>query len=254
MLDRDSVLGSRGANLVGRDGEKIGTIEDIYLDRETDEPEWAAVNTGLFGSRSTFVPLADATQQGSDLQVPYDKDFVTGAPNIDASGELSQSQEAELYRYYGLEYSETTSDSGLPEGRAGRRDTATATDEAMTRSEEELRVGKTEREAGRARLRKYVVGEQVSETVPVTRERARIEREPITDANVDDATGGPDISGAEHEVTLAEEEVVVEKRTVPKERVRLTKEEVTEEVPVSEEVRKEQIDVDGDVDTSKRSR
>jgi uncharacterized protein (TIGR02271 family) len=116
----------------------------------------------------------------------------------------------------------------------------------MTRSEEELQVGTTERETGRARLRKYVVTEQVQKTVPVQREEVRIEREPITDANVGDATAGPEISEEEHEVTLHEEEVVVEKRAVPKERVRLDKETVTEDKTVSEEVRKEQVEVDGD--------
>ena len=97
----------------------------------------------------------------------------------------------------------------------------------MTRSEEELRVGTTERERGRARLRKYVVTEQVERTVPVRREEVRVEREPITDANVDQAMDGPEISEEEHEVVLHEEEAVVEKRVVPKERVRLDKETVT---------------------------
>ena len=118
------------------------------------------------------------------------------------------------------------------------------TDEAMTRSEEELQVGKTEREAGRVRLKKYVVEDQVTETVPVRREEVRVEREPITDANVDRATDGPAISEEEHEVTLRAEEPVVEKRTVPQERVRLEKDVETDERQVSETVRSERIDVD----------
>ena len=122
------------------------------------------------------------------------------------------------------------------------------TDDAMTRSEEELRVGTAERESGRVRLRKYVVTEEVQQTVPVQREEIRVEREPITDANVGDATEGPEISEEEHEVTLHEEELVTEKRTVPKERVRLEKDVVTDEKTVSEEIRKEQIEVDGDRD------
>jgi uncharacterized protein (TIGR02271 family) len=116
----------------------------------------------------------------------------------------------------------------------------------MTRSEEELRIGTTRRERGRARLRKWVETEQVQQTVPVQREEVRVEREPVTDANLDDAMSGPDISEAEHEVTLREEEPVVEKRVVPKERVRLGKETVTGEEQVAEEVRKEQVDVEGD--------
>jgi uncharacterized protein (TIGR02271 family) len=189
---------------------------------------------------------------------------VKDAPNAEADGELSQEEEAALYSHYGLDYSETRSDSGLPEGNGGRQtdedtvghDTSgPTTDDAMTRSEEELRVGKDSRERGRARLRKYVVTEQVQQTVPVQREEVRIEREPITNANVDQATSGPEISEEEHEVTLHEEEVVTEKRTVPKERVRMGKETVTDEQTVSEEIRKEQIETDsGDARTAKGKR
>ena len=96
--------------------------------------------------------------------------------------------------------------------------------------------------------------EQQTVTVPVQREEVRVEREPITDANLDDATSGPAISEEEHEVTLHEEEVVVDKRAVPKERVRLDTETVTEERQVSEEVRKEQIEVDGDQSTDRDDR
>ncbi len=116
----------------------------------------------------------------------------------------------------------------------------------MTRSEEELAVGKTTHETGRARLGKYVVTEHVQTTVPVQREEVRIEREPVTDANVGDATDGPAISEEEHEVVLHEEQPVVEKRVVPKERVRLDKETVTDEQQVTEEVRKEQIEMEGE--------
>ena len=114
----------------------------------------------------------------------------------------------------------------------------------MTRSEEELRVGTAERERGRVRLRKHVVTENVQQTVPVRREEVRVEREPITGENIDDAMSGPEISEDEHEVVLHEEEPVVEKRTVAKERVRLGTETHEDEREVSEEIRKEQIDVD----------
>ena len=122
----------------------------------------------------------------------------------------------------------------------------------MTRSEEELRVGTTEREAGRARLKKYVVTENETRTVPVKREEVRVEREPITDANVGDATDGPSISEEEHEVVLHEEEVVAEKRAVPKERVRLDKDVEVDQETVSEEVRKERIDIDDATGTDRR--
>jgi uncharacterized protein (TIGR02271 family) len=118
------------------------------------------------------------------------------------------------------------------------------TDEAMTRSEEQLRVGTTTRETGRARLRKYVATENVTQTVPVSHEEARVVREPITDANRGAATSGPAISEEEHEVVLHSEVPVVEKTAVPVERVRLEKETVTEQETVNEQVRQEQIESD----------
>jgi uncharacterized protein (TIGR02271 family) len=248
----------RGSSAVDSDGDKIGTIEEIYMDAETSKPEWLAVKTGLFGMKLSFIPIAEASQTGGGVRVPYDKAQVKDAPAVEPDGELSQEEEANLYRHYGLDYSEARSDSGLPRGNGGEsvgHDTSgPTTDDAMTRSEEELRVGKTSRESGRARLRKYVVTEQVQQTVPVQREQVRVEREPITDANVGDATAGPAISDEEHEVVLHEEEVVTEKRAVPKERVRLDKDTVTEEKQISEEVRKEQIEAEGDMDGTRGRR
>jgi uncharacterized protein (TIGR02271 family) len=244
----------RGATAVDGGGAKIGTIEEIYMDSETGKPEWLAVKTGLLGMKLSFIPIAEASASNAEVRVPYDKAQVKDAPAVEPDGELSQHEEADLYRHYGLDYSEVRSDSGLPEGDGGQsergpvgRDTSgPTTDDAMTRSEEELRVGKTSRESGRARLRKYVVTEQVQQTVPVQREEVRVEREPITDANVGAATAGPAISDEEHELVLHEEEVVTEKRTVPKERVRMDKDTVTEDQTVSEQLRKEQIETEGD--------
>jgi uncharacterized protein (TIGR02271 family) len=253
---QSTVTDWRGRTLVDQDGNKIGSIDEIYMDTQTEQPEWIAVSTGLFGKKVTFVPITEASESGGDVRVPYSKDQVKDAPNAEADQELSQDEEESLYRHYGLDYSETRSDSGLPEGEdrdagrgaVGRDVSGPTTDDAMTRSEEELQVGTTRRERGRARLRKYVVTEEVTRTVPVQREEVRVEREPITDANVDQATSGPDISEEEHEVVLHEDEVVTEKRAVPKERVRLDKDTVTDEETVSEEVRKEQIETDDEND------
>ena len=126
----------------------------------------------------------------------------------------------------------------------GKDTSGPTTDNAMTRSEEQLHVGTENVETGKARLRKYVVTENVTRTVPVSHEEVRIEREPITDANVGDAVAGGDLTEEEHEVTLSAEQVVVNKETVPVERVRLDTDTVTEDQTVSEEVRKEQIDTD----------
>jgi uncharacterized protein (TIGR02271 family) len=260
MVDIDTVRSWQGKTMVDRGGDRVGSIEAIYVDDQTGQPEWALVNTGLFGTRSTFVPLAQANPSGDQVQVPYNKQLIKDAPNMDPDGHLSEAEEQQLWRHYGLDYGagdtdtaaqgRVTEDVDLPAGAGGREagydTTDRATDDAMTRSEEELQVGTATRERGRARLRKYVTTEEQQVTVPVQREEVRVEREPITDANLDAATSGPAISEAEHEVILREEEPVVEKRTVPRERVRLDTDTVTEEHQVGEEVRKEQIEVEGD--------
>jgi uncharacterized protein (TIGR02271 family) len=242
MSTLEETLAWRGQQLRGRDGEKIGTIEEIYLDSESNEPEWALVHTGMFGTKRSFVPLRDAEPSAEGIAVPHDKGRVKDAPGIDPDGELSHAEEDALYRHYGI--GTAAAPGPGPATATGRDVSGPTTDDAMTRSEEELRVGTTERESGRARLRKYVVEDEVTKTVPVRREEVRVEREPITDANVDAATAGPDISSEEHEVVLHDEEVVAEKRVVPKERVRLDKDVEVQEREVSETVRREELDVD----------
>ena len=252
MPDMDTVRTWEGRTMLDRDGSRIGSIDAVYLDDQTGQPEWALVNTGLFGTKSTFVPLAQATQAGEEVRVPYDKQLVKDAPRVDPDGHLSEAEERQLWRHYGLDYDRTTRRRASGRDTVGQDTSGPRTDDAMTRSEEELRVGTAERERGRVRLRKYVTTEQVQQTVPVQRERARVEREPITDANRDAATSGPEISEAEHEVILREEEPVVEKRVVPRERVRLDKDTVTDQERVAEEVRKEQIDLQDEDQTGGR--
>jgi uncharacterized protein (TIGR02271 family) len=248
MPDIETISTWEGRTLLDRDGDRIGSIDAIYLDDRTGQPEWALVNTGLFGTKSSFVPLAQAFQSDNDVVVPYDKQLVKDAPRVDPDQHLSEAEEQQLWRHYGLDYDTTDRTVRGPDAigrdKVGQDTTGPTTDDAMTRSEEELRVGTAQRQRGRVRLRKYVTTEQVQQTLPVRRERVRVEREPITDANLDAATSGPDISEADHEVVLREEEPVVEKRVVPRERVRLGKETVTDEERVAEELRKEQIDVD----------
>jgi uncharacterized protein (TIGR02271 family) len=263
MISTDQIpnLLDGGGNVLDRNGDKIGGIGQIFVDDQSGRPEWVTAKTGLFGTGESFVPLAESTVTGEDITVPYDKDMVKDAPRLDdVNGHLSESEEADLYSYYGLNYSDARSDSGLPAGESGGQsgvgyetvgeanaddDTSYKTDDAMTRSEEQLHVGTEKREAGRARLRKYIVTENVTKTVPVSHEEVRIEREPITDANRDEALSGPDLSEGEHEVTLEDERVVVDKETVPVERVRLDKDTVTDEEQVNEEVRREEIDTSG---------
>jgi uncharacterized protein (TIGR02271 family) len=265
MIAEQQIQEVIGSTAVGNDGGKLGKVAEVYLDDETGRPEWATVHTGLFGTKETFVPLALADLSGDQVRFPYAKEKVKDAPHIDADGHLSPEEEAELYRYYGLSDSGTPSAPPRPtdvggdrdrnrdgvfddvEGRTVGHDTSgPTTDSAMTRSEEQLNVGTQRVEASRARLRKYVLTENQTVTVPVSRDEVRVEREPITDANIGDALDGPAISEEEHEVTLHADRPVVAKEAVPVERVRLDKQTVTEEQQVSDSVRKEQIELDTD--------
>jgi PRC-barrel domain/Domain of unknown function (DUF2382) len=131
----ETVRGWRGRVMVDRDSNKIGEVVDIYLDNETDRPEWAVVRTGLFGLRSTFVPLAEAREVGDELQVPHQRLQVKQAPNIEPDGQLSAAEEAELYRHYGLDYDTVTPDGGASAGQAlaesaGQTDEPERTDQA----------------------------------------------------------------------------------------------------------------------------
>jgi uncharacterized protein (TIGR02271 family) len=240
------------------DGTKIGSTAQVYLDRQTSEPTWISVKTGLFGTKETLVPLERATLSDDRIVVPYGKDQVKNAPRIEPDDELSPAEEEELFRYYSLSPSggQSSWQSGTQTDvqdvdRDRATDTRTGTDDAMTRSEEKLVAGTRTEEAGRARLRKYVVTERQQVEVPVQREEVRLEREPITDANVGSATDGPAITESEHDVTLHAERPVVQTEAVPVERVRLGKETVQDTESVEGEVRKEQIDYQGP-DTDRR--
>ena len=274
-----------GSTAYGRDGEKIGKVGQLFLDDQTGQPEFVTINTGFFGSSESFVPVADATFEGDRLVVPFDKDKVKDAPNVDLDGRhLDESEEQRLYEYYGMSststsgytdtdtdrtsgYTDTTrtsdtdrdftssdrdvttgTDRDITRGTEGHDTSGPTTDDAMTRSEEQVQVGTTSQEAGRVRLRKYVTTEHETHTVPVRKERAVLETEPITDGNVGAATSGPDISEEEHEVVLREERATVDKTVEPVERVRLGTETTTEEQSVTEEVRKEQVEVEGDAE------
>ena len=281
MLSQDQIQNLSGTTAYDQSEDKLGKVGQVYLDDQTNEPTWITVNTGLFGTSESFVPVQGARLEGDRLFVAYDKQQIKDAPNIDEDGHLTPEDEQQLYRHYGLGYgaadrsdharteSGVTSrdtvtegtgvsgrhavDEGYAEdagreratGTVGRDTSGPTTDEAMTVSEERLRVGTEQVETGRARLRKYVVTENVTQTVPVSREEVRVEREPITDANRDEAYDGPAISEEEHEVVLHAERPVVDKDVEAVERVRLNTETVTGEEQVSDELRKERVETDG---------
>jgi uncharacterized protein (TIGR02271 family) len=245
-----------GRKVYSTDGQKIGELRQVYLDDRTEQLQFITVNTGLFGTSESFVPASDASATGDGVTVPFDKDKVKNAPKIDADGHISPEQEQEIHAYYGLAHAgygtgdlDTHGTDHLDtHGTVGHDTSGPTTDEPMTRSEEQLHVGTQRHESGRVRLRKWVETEQQQLTVPVSRERAVLEREVVTDVDVDHALSGKAISEEEHEIVLHEERAVVEKTVTPVERVRLDTEVVTEQQVVADEVRKERIEVEGDVD------
>lgn len=238
-----------GRTAVDSDGDKIGTIFDVYLDDDSGQPEWLAVNTGMFGNKVSFVPLAGASPHADGVMVGYDKATVEAAPNADADGALSPEEERALYQHYGYDddviIAEPAARPIPAPDRAVRSDVA---DDAMTRSEEELDVTKSRRQSGTARLHKWIETEDVQITVPVRREKARLVTESITDANRGAAMQGAAITEAEHEIVLSEEVIDIDKHVVAKERVRLETETETVDVAVEETVRKERLQFDGDVE------
>ncbi|KFG71282.1 DUF2382 domain-containing protein [Streptomyces mutabilis] len=280
MITREEIAHVLDHPVYDGDGNKIGDAKHVFFDDMTGRPEWVSVKTGMFGSNESFIPIRDAAVVQDHLEVPYRKDQIKDAPNVDvdAGGHLSESEEHRLYDYYGINWDSVLSEAertddgrfaagpgpagtaqaagaagaagpaGTAGGMAGRQEGADRTgmrgDDAMTRSEEQMHVGVERRESGRARLRKYVVTEEVQQTVPVSHEEVRVEREPITEDNRGEALSGPEISEAEHEVTLHEERPVAETETVPVERVRMTTEEHTEDEVVRGQVRKERIEAE----------
>ncbi|WP_320774553.1 PRC and DUF2382 domain-containing protein [Streptomyces sp. CRN 30] len=290
MITREEITMLLDHPVYDGEGHKIGDAKHVFFDDMTGRPEWVSVKTGMFGSNESFIPIHDATLVEDHLEVPYRKDQVKGAPNvdIDAGGHLSASEEHRLYEYYGVNWDNVLSDDGMSgDGGMGTDTTTTDTtaaagtagvagtasvagtagyegtgrrslrddDDAMTLSEERMHVGVERRETGRARLRKYVVTEEVQQIVPVRHEEVRVEREPITDANRDAAYAGPEFTEAEHEVTLHEETPVVETEAVAVERVRLTTEEHVDDRTVRGQVRKERIETEGiDLDEDVRRR
>ena len=262
MFTQEDVQRLTGATAYDQAGQKVGQVATVYQDQATGEPEWLTVKTGLFGMKETFVPLALARVRGeAEVELAADKDTIAAAPKIDPDGELSRAEEEQLYSYYERGYGGwdgPAGPTGTGQATAGTYEAAGAqgydtsgptTDNAMTRSEERMHVGTATEETGRVRLRKYVVTETVTQQVPVSHEEVRLEREPITEANIGRAMDGPQISGEEHEVTLHAERPVVETEAVPVERVRLAKEHVTGQETVSGEVRKEHIETDTDGNT-----
>ncbi|STC68913.1 PRC and DUF2382 domain-containing protein [Corynebacterium pilosum] len=227
-------------------GDKIGSVSDVFINDATGRPDFIEVNTGLFGTGSSLVPLTGHSLREGEIHLPFAKERIQDAPNVQDPTALSVDEKEAYLRYYGL--AEPAAE--VAAGTGDRREAHAPADAALIRSEERLNVSKRRRPAERVVLRKYVVEETQTIEVPVRREEYRIEREPITDDAVagsgDASSGGGEDRVDEESASLViyEERVKIEKEIVPVERVTLCKEIVRDTATVSEDVAKERIEAE----------
>jgi uncharacterized protein (TIGR02271 family) len=248
-----------GYEVYDQNYEKIGKVDELFVD-ESDNLEYIGVKMGFLGTRITLIPM-DVVRVNDErrlVQVAADKDTVKDGPTFDDDREVTPEFERQVHSYYGLGRPTTTGERGAysgyyAQGTAGttapRRAALGATDRAgladedelrVRRVEEELRAGTRERDVGAVRVRKRVVTERRREEVPTRREEVRVERVPVAGEVAAEAEIGED----EVVIPLTEEEVVVEKRPVAKEEIRIRKEVVEDTEVVEADVRREEVDID----------
>jgi uncharacterized protein (TIGR02271 family) len=224
-------------------GEKIGKVDDLFVD-ENDQPEYVGVKMGLLGTRSTLIPweaVSSTDDEGRAITVAADKDAAKNGPTFDDDREITPEFENEVYSYYGLQRASTTDESGAYSDYS-ETTSGTGEDELrVQRSEEELAAGTREREAGQLKVRKRVRTDREQIEVPTRHEEVSVERVPVS-GEASEAEIGDD----EVVVPVTEEEVVVGKRAVVKEEVRVRKDVVEDTEVVEEDVRREEIDVEDD--------
>jgi uncharacterized protein (TIGR02271 family) len=232
-------------------GSKIGKVDDLFLD-ENDQPEYVGVKMGLLGTSSTLIPMELATtdESAGTITVSTDKETAKNGPAFDDDREITPEYEDEVRSYYGLgaaQAQSTGSYDTYEEPRTESRSDVTHDDELrVQRSEEELRAGTREREAGSVKVRKRVRTDRERIEVPVKHEEVSVERVPVSGEATEAQIGEDEVS-----VPVTEEEVVVDKRAVAKEEVRLRKDVVEGTEVVEEDVRREEIDVE---DATERGR
>lgn len=206
-----------GNPIYDKELHKVGKLSHLYIDEATHRPTWATVKTGFFGNKESFVPLtlAELREDDGEIVVMTDKDVIMNAPNLEPDSELTPKEQAELYRYYyaaeghprgptqGDQMQESEQQQHADPER--RSETERNADDSMTRYEEEMQVGKKSEEIGRVRLKKYVVTENTTVTIPLSHEEVRIEREPAMDEYRNDAVSGPDMFDDQQESVLHQE-------------------------------------------------
>ena len=291
MADQKFIQAVLESTAFDKNGDKVGKVGQLFVDSNSGEPTFVAVNTGLFGRNSSLVPLAGAKLNNEELHVAHTKDEISDAPNISDTDEgLEPEEEERLYKHYGL----TTQDSaqtqasdrgnaaqagtaagtgaaaGTAAGTTGRREETaktsaetkktsadtgkkpvTSDDGSVIRSEEQLNVNKEKVASGRARLRKYVVEDTETVEVPVSREEVKVEREKLSPEEAK-KLGNTRIGEENADVVLHEEQVNVDKETVPVEKVNLNKETATDKEKVSEDLKKERVEFQDETKDGKK--
>jgi uncharacterized protein (TIGR02271 family) len=274
-----------GYEVYDQSGSKIGKVDDLFVD-ESDQPEYIGVKMGFLGMSSTLIPweLVTPDESSGNLTVATDKETAKNGPAFDDDREITPEFEQQVYSYYGLQaaqgsqeagsygsyYSEQSTDAGTVGPGMSMGDTETGefrehavTDEGVNqsrgddlededelrvqRTEEELKAGTREREAGALNVRKRVRTDRERIEVPTRHEEVTVERVPVSEGTATEAQIGED----EVSIPVTEEEVVVEKRPVAKEEVRIRKDVVEDTEVVEEDVRREEVEVD-DQTTARR--
>ena len=293
------------ATAYDKNGEKLGDVNEVFVDDQSGQPTFVEVNHGLFGMNSSLVPLRGHDFSGDDLKLGFSKDRIKDAPDFDSDKPLTPEAQSDIFKHYGLDnahdvtdYKDSnldskrdaqagadkdhnltagagaagagagvagagvagahadekkaathTTDAAATERKAGVADDAAAArtnnDGELIRSEEQLNVNKERVATGEARLRKYVVTDTETVEVPVEREEVSVERTPISAEDAKNYNGTISGDTEEASVTLHEEQVNVNKETVPVEKINLKKDTVRDTETHTEELRKEQIDTDG---------
>ncbi len=238
--DRFTAIEDRfaGYEVYDSSGEKIGKVDDLFVD-ENDNPEYIGVKMGLLGTSSTLIPmdLVTVDESAGRLDVATDKETAKNGPAFDDDREITPDYENQVYSYYGLQRSETSTEPAA----YGAYPTETTDEDELRvqRSEEELRAGTREREAGALNVRKRVRTDREQIEVPTRHEEVTVDRVPVEGEATETEIGEDEVR-----IPVTEEEVVVEKRPVAKEEVRIRKDVVEDTEVVEEDVRREEIDVD----------
>jgi uncharacterized protein (TIGR02271 family) len=257
--DRFTALEDRfaGYEVYDQAGEKIGKVDDLFVD-ESDSPEYIGVKMGFLGMSSTLIPweaVSSTDDEGKAITVATDKATTKNGPTFDDDRDITPEFENEVYSYYGLQRTSSTEESGAYEsyyaeettqtaGMADRTDLADEDELRVQRTEEELAAGTREREAGQLKVRKRVRTDREHIEVPTRHEEVSVERVPV-EGEATEAEIGED----EVVVPVTEEEVVVGKRPVVKEEVRVRKDVVEDTETVEEDVRREEIEVEDETAT-----